>query len=201
LTTLFLFLAAAVVGGCTTGPVTSPSSVQSWVAHQGGITTPDNARQARVDQAAARLLSGRSDLRICVRVLANDCPCAYGWPNGNLFVTRGLVDRVTDDELTAALAHEMGHLLAGGNSHRGDHGNVVVSLHGVNQNLDAEQTADAIGVRLLVRQGLSAEPMVSMLRKVAESGTLSDERRAALEDRIALLEQSSSRTQSRLDTP
>ena len=193
-------LVVAVAAGCKTP--TASSSMDRWVAREGGVTSADADRQARVDRVAAQVLCGYYELRICVHVLANDVPCAYGWPNGNLFVTRGLVDRVTDDELAAALAHEMGHLLARGNAHRDGHDSVVVSLRGFNQNLDAEQLADAIGVRLLLRQGLPAEPMVSMLTKVSQSGTLSAERRAALGHRIALLESClQSRTQSRLDTP
>ena len=59
---------------------------------------------------------------------------AYGWRGGNLFLTRGLVDVMDDDELAAAVAHELGHLLGDGHVHS------MTSLRGCEQeyNLDSE---------------------------------------------------------------
>jgi predicted Zn-dependent protease len=180
-----LFLAMGIVG-CSAGP----SRVDQWVTRQGGVAI--DARQARVDAVASRLLRGRGELQVHVHILANDAPCAYGWPNGQLFVTRGLVDRVTDEELSAALAHEMGHLLSDGHTRN------VMSLRGCQENLDAEQRADAVGVEFMRLQGLPPQSMITMLKKVCESGTLSPACRDALDHRITLLE---SRIESRLDTP
>ena len=39
---------------------------------------------------------------------------AFAWPDGRIRVTRGLIDLLNDEELAAAVAHEIGHLLADG---------------------------------------------------------------------------------------
>ena len=106
---------------------------------------------------------------------------AYGWPDGNLFVTRGLVDRLSDRELAAAIAHEMGHLLNDGHLY------TVVSLRGCCVSPDAEARADAIGVRLLASRGIGRDAMTSMLNKVRASPDLPPSCGEAIGRRIELL--------------
>jgi predicted Zn-dependent protease len=116
---------------------------------------------------------------VYVRVLNSNSVGAFGWPDGDVFVTRGLVDLLNEPELTAALAHEMGHLLDGGFAH------AVVSLRGCSSDPDAEIRADAIGVRLLQQNGIPPGAMSSMLAKVCASAAVPSSRRAQMQSRIA----------------
>jgi predicted Zn-dependent protease len=118
---------------------------------------------------------------IRMSVLDSHTVGAYGWPNGNLFVTRGLVDLLSDCELAAAIAHEMGHLLNDGHLH------TVVSLRGCCVSPDAEARADAIGVRLLQESGIDPGTMVSMLSKVQLASGVSSSCQKAIGLRIELL--------------
>jgi len=116
-----------------------------------------------------------------VNVLDSDAVGAYGWPDGNLFVTRGLVDLVSDQELAAAIAHEMGHLLNDGHLH------TVVSLRGCCVSPDAEARADSIGVRLLDERGIGRGAMISMLNKVRSSPGVPPSCQQGIGRRIELL--------------
>jgi Zn-dependent protease with chaperone function len=91
------------------------------------------------------------------------------------------MDHLNDAELSAVIAHELGHLLTDGNLQ------TVASLKGCCVNPDREVRADAAGVALLRTQGLSADTMIHMLRKVEKYGSLPPNCRLAMEHRIALL--------------
>jgi Zn-dependent protease with chaperone function len=86
-----------------------------------------------------------------------------------------------DDELAAVIAHELGHLLSDGQLQ------TVASLKGCCVDPDREVRADAAGLALLHTQGLSARPMVSMLKKIEEYGSLPPACHLAMDRRIALL--------------
>ena len=138
---------------------------------------------ARLDRArsAYALLGSSTDKPVQVHVLDSDSVCAYGWPDGNLFVTRGLVDRLTDQELAAAIAHEMGHLLNDGHLH------TFVSLRGCCISPDIESRADSIGVRLLAEHGIGRGVMVSMLNKVRSSPGVPASCQRGIGQRVELL--------------
>lgn len=166
------------------GCATAADSMRSWVRHGGGVLV--DARAQRAQRALARLTGKSPDSRLSVQVLQTPIVCAYGWPTGHLFVTRGLVDRLDDDELAAALAHEMGHLL--------DHGALpmVASLRGCcNQNGDAEARADALGAGVLASRGIPTRAMVSMLAKVRACNDTNPPCREAIGHRIELLRDAS----------
>ena len=150
----------------------------AWVRDQGGV-----ARGARLDRArqACAILGLSADRAVRVHVLESDSIGAYGWPDGNLFVTRGLVDLLNDQELAAAAAHEMGHLLNDGHLH------TVVSLRGCCVSPDAEARADAIGVRLLAARGVGRAAMISMLNKVRRAPGASPVCQQGIARRIKLL--------------
>jgi Zn-dependent protease with chaperone function len=86
---------------------------------------------------------------------------AYSYPDGSIFITRGLVDRSTDDEIAAAVAHELGHLLGDG------HLRGLATLRGTDG--DAEARADAVGCEALVAQGIPPDAMARMLMMVARA--------------------------------
>jgi Zn-dependent protease with chaperone function len=98
-----------------------------------------------------------------IHVLDSNTVGAFGWPNGDLFLTRGLMELLNDDEVAAAIAHELGHLFSDGWLR------TMVSLRGCCTNPDREQRADAIGARLLEQRGIGRVAMISMLTKVRSS--------------------------------
>ena len=160
--------------GCS---ASGPSS--GWVQAHGGLVA--DCRQARAQAALARLVSGHPEIHAVVHVLNSDTIAAYSWPNGHIFVTAGLIDLAGPDELTAALAHEFGHLAADGHMH------VVASLRGCDRDRDVEVRADAVGMELLRLQGLSPDSMIQLLEKVQASAALPAPCHGAIGARIDLL--------------
>ncbi|HEY2584349.1 MAG TPA: M48 family metalloprotease [Tepidisphaeraceae bacterium] len=163
-------------GGCSS--VTPDQS--SWVAARGGLVSGD--RQSRAERALARLrpaLAGRVEVR--VDVLNMSTLAAYSWPDGRLFVSRGLVESLTEPELAAALAHELGHLCNDG------HLQTVFSLRGGWTNPDAEVRADATGAQILRANGIDAAAMQTMLAKVRVGLPDTPAGRKQIDRRLALL--------------
>jgi len=154
----------------------SAETESAWASAQGGVVRGD----PRV-QAACSLLGTSLKSAVHVHVLDSAIVCAYGWPDGNLFVTRGLVELLNDQELAAAIAHEMGHLLNDGHLH------TVVNLRGCCVSPDVEARADAIGVRLLNQRGIDCKAMISMLEKVKSSPGVPPSCQTAISHRIELL--------------
>jgi predicted Zn-dependent protease len=76
----------------------------------------ENARlQQMVDKLVNRLVaaSERPDLKYKVTILNSPAINAFALPNGQLYVTRGLIALANDEaELSSVLAHEMGHVIA-----------------------------------------------------------------------------------------
>ena len=118
---------------------------------------------------------------VSVHVLNSDIVGANSWPDGNIFVTRALVDLLDKDELAAAMAHELGHLLNDG------HLQGVASLRGTCSSPDAEVRADATGYEVLRMQTINPHAMVSMLRKVKSGIPASSPCQRGLAARIDLL--------------
>lgn len=154
--------------------------MEGWVAELGGID-PAAGCQARLDRAVAVIADTCDGLPIRAAVLASDAPGAFSWPGGRVFVTRGLIELLDDQELVAAVDHELGHLLGDRSS------GSIVALNGAADD-QAEPRADRIGVGLLERQGLPPELMRRMLTKVSGSSALPLIYRAPLEHRIELLQ-------------
>lgn len=169
----FVILLTLFTVGCG-----NAASELAWVRSQGGVVGDSRLNRA---QAACALLGSSTDRTLQVHVLDSASVGAYGWPNGNLFVTRGLVDMLTDDELAATIADELGHLLNDGHLH------TVVSLRGCCVNADNEARADSIGVRLLAEHGIGCEAMTSMLIKVRSSAAVSPLCQRRIGQRIELL--------------
>src|SRR6201999_3978731 len=84
------------------------------LASYGGVY--ENAKiQAMIEQTVSRLVaaSERPDLKYQVTILNSSAINAFALPNGQLYVTRGLIALANDDsELASVLAHEMGHVIA-----------------------------------------------------------------------------------------
>jgi predicted Zn-dependent protease len=135
----------------------------------------------RVEAAARRLApEGRGRIER-VLVAAHDQVGAWSWPDGTAVLTRRLVEELTDDEITAVLAHEAGHLALDGTPE-------PVSLAGGSRSTAAEEAADRAGAAILATRGLDAAAMPRMLRRVAQmAGRDSAAGRIALR-RAAILE-------------
>jgi predicted Zn-dependent protease len=84
------------------------------LASYGGVY--ENARlQEMIEKTVDRLVaaSERPDLKYKVTILNSPAINAFALPNGQLYVTRGLVALANDKaELASVLAHEMGHVIA-----------------------------------------------------------------------------------------
>jgi Zn-dependent protease with chaperone function len=143
-----------------------------------GLLPSEEARVQRVVGTLSPQLQGR---QVRVSVAPTAAPGAYAWPDGRVVLTRGLVRLLDDDELAAAVAHELGHLLADGHLH------AAAALSGAGPATDVERRADSVGAALLGLTGYPADAMPRMLEKVAASPGTSNECRARLRDRIVCL--------------
>ncbi len=75
----------------------------------------DKALNAQISKIVARLIaaSERPDLRYKVHILNSPAVNAFALPNGQLYVTRGLIALANDtSELASVLSHEMAHVIA-----------------------------------------------------------------------------------------
>jgi Zn-dependent protease with chaperone function len=130
----------------------------------------DAARADRIARASERVVP--ASLRggfLDVGLSSRDELGAWSWPDGRIRVSRSLVDLLDDEELAAAIAHELGHLLAGG-----ELPDVAAALGGTEWSSDdsaPETQADWIGCRLLAARGESPEALVRMLAKVSVVAT------------------------------
>jgi Peptidase family M48 len=122
-------------------------------------------------------------------------PQAHGWKDGRIAVSMGLLQLLDDDELAAALAHEIGHLIADGRVQ------TQFGLDGCRRDPDAECAADAIGSRLLLASGIPADAMVGMLAKVRDAQALGSPCRTAMSRRIARLQEAMQDAKVRIPSP
>ena len=182
-------MAMGMTGGCGSalqGRSPGGASIDRWVQRFGGV---DEGAAARVRQACQPVLRwvkdqpGFKGQPVSLFVLASDFPSAYAWPHGEIFVTRGLAALLTDNELAAAVAHELGHLIDGGQDEGVGLGGLrrgawgfwgrttpkPQTLDGDEQWVDIECRADAAGVKILTDAGLAPTAMTSMLKKLREA--------------------------------
>jgi len=147
---------------------------EKWAMRQGGSAS--RYHQARA-QAALNALHHNSE-SVRAFVLESGDVGAYAWPDGSMFLTSALVEMLEPQELTAVLAHELGHLcnnrVFGGTS----------ALIGKATHLDDESRADEFACDLLRRSGFAPHDLASALQKVRAAAGLSDQQRQSLLDRI-----------------
>jgi hypothetical protein len=154
-----------------------PASVRVDRANIGRDDSRIEARR-RLDRLGRSLAQGIPALeRTTFRVSARDDLGAWAWRGGGIEVSRPLMDLLDDAELSAALAHELGHLL--------ERSSVGAALAGGANDDGIERAADRRGCWLLSRQGIRPASMASMLAKVAARRP---EARAPLEQRIQALD-------------
>jgi predicted Zn-dependent protease len=176
------------------------------LASYGG--TYDSARvQAEIENIVDRLVaaSERPDLKYQVTVLNSPAINAFALPNGQLYITRGLIALASDKaELASVLAHEMGHVIARHAAIREEQAKqAAVIAHVVNDVLSDPQTgalalakakltiaafsraqefeADGIGVGMSARAGFDpfgASRILTGMQRNAEVKTASTDPRA-----------------------
>jgi predicted Zn-dependent protease len=152
-----------LVGGCATPPARLPAE-----------KTLESVMVARLTAG----LGGRS-VRLAVGNSAR--PAAYSWPDGRVLVTRGLLRLLDEEQVAAAVAHELGHLVVGG------HVSTPAALGGATAVRDVESRADAAGRELLRVAGYDPGAMARMLQTVAASPDTGRACRARLLDRVERL--------------
>ena len=173
-----LLIATLVIPGCTLPTGQLPPNVHRWVTAQGGLANEATAdRVSRVCDPFLRLVEGRP---VRVFVLESDTVAAYAWTRSSVYVRRGLADLATDDELAAAIAHELGHLVIDG------HLSSPLALTGSSDD-DAELRADRWGCCLLEQCGVPPTAMRTLLEKVKVAHATNDSCRAGLDVRIRSL--------------
>jgi len=121
-----------------------------------------------------------NDHPIQLHVLQNEGVVAYSWPSGDVFLSAGLVNIATDDEIAAAIAHELGHLL------NDAPGRDALSLRGGGCSLEIEANADVTGAELLAKTRHSATSLETLLLKVRAASN-SVECRSEISERIKRL--------------
>lgn len=154
----FSIVLAVLCGGCA-----ASGDHRMWASQYGGVQAGTTA--ARVEAIAQRLQVGLAGLQVQSRVLRTDLISAFSFPDGSIYLTHGLVERASDEELAAAIAHELGHLLIDG------HVRGPAALRGNDRRLDTEAEADALGCRILETHGIAYTAMARMLQLVAADRT------------------------------
>ena len=124
-----------MVAGVARARPPSQVALERFVRSHGGRA--GGADQARAEQVLIPLRALPGLAHLTVTVLASPTFAAFAWPSGALLVTTGLVERVTDGELAAALAHEAAHLLL----HEGP---TTTALSGQEPEGELESRADAL---------------------------------------------------------
>lgn len=116
------------------------------------------------DAARLRCVANRLKITPAVRcqVLDVDEPGAFAWRDRKIGITRGLIRICSDDEIAAAIAHEVGHLVHDG------HLPAPAALRGDvrDPHADQEASADAMGVKILRASGLNPDAMPTLLAKL-----------------------------------
>lgn len=112
---------------------------------------PDPAVQQRVQTIGQRLIAvaGDKDFRFSFKVLASEEINAFALPGGPIYVFRGLMDKIGDDEdmLAGVLAHEMAHVNRRHANKQYTEGlwrGIVISLATRGSVRDAAEIADAL---------------------------------------------------------
>jgi Zn-dependent protease with chaperone function len=175
-----IFLGVLVLSaGCASTSAVGGAAPR-WISEHGGVCELSD-QSARLDTIAIQY-SALLRRPIAVHVLENDVLAAWAWPSGDIYVTRGLVSRMSDAELAAVIGHELGHLLDGG------HFQTTMAVFGRSPaDQDIEAAADARSIQILSQLGIPTSAMRTALVKVRDSQPPAAGCRAQLEHRIALL--------------
>lgn len=170
---LGMLVAALLLAGCAGGGALSSSERTALVREArldlvtrfGGIYE-NRAVQAYVEDVGRRVAQAAEPSgRYTFTVLDSDSPNAMALPSGDVYVTRGLLVLANSEaELAAAVAHEIGHVVARHADQR-----LARALAGEEVEAwshDQEYEADIAGIHTLVKAGYDPRGMVSFLRSL-----------------------------------
>ena len=173
--------------GCAAGAGSGTTEPRDeWASRRGGVTR--DARLARLRAAAAPVVT-QAALARPVRLAVLDTPRvgAYSFPDGRIFVSRGLADLLAGDDeaLAAAVAHELGHLYRPADQAQALGG--ATSRAGPAAGEPDEFRADATACALLRAAGLDPGALADVLRKVADSPDTTPDQDRRIGERIRRL--------------
>jgi Zn-dependent protease with chaperone function len=144
--------------GCSVVPAPVPDAPAAWVADHGGPAATTLSPGALTALRCLEGAGGRPFERLLVAAEAR--VGAWSWPDRTVVVTQKLVESLDDEELSAAVAHEMAHLELGAEPR-------PAALAGRSGKAAVEVAADRRGAALLAASGLDPTAMPRMLRRVA----------------------------------
>ena len=125
-----LLALSLIAGGCSTNPVTGKSEMILISENQElamgreaapafekefGGKVPNAALQAYVSEVGMKVaaVSDRKNMEYEYTLVSHKTPNAFALPGGKIFITAGLMSRMTSErELAAVLGHETGHVAA-----------------------------------------------------------------------------------------
>jgi predicted Zn-dependent protease len=112
-TGLALALAGLLASGCALGPVSDRSSPQTGQRSESGpalerVTAQDAARLRRVIEPLVRA-ADKPPAQVKIGIMSDKSINAANAGGGEFYVTRGLLDRASDEQLLAIMAHEVAH--------------------------------------------------------------------------------------------
>lgn len=128
----------------------------------GGVAASP-AAHARLERVGSRVARGPSTSAPWqFRLLCSDKPNAFALPANRVYLTRGLYDRIGNDDalLAAAIAHEMAHLQA--------RDCFKPSCRSPEEGLGREQSADRQAVAYLREAGYPADSLPRLLQLIAD---------------------------------
>ena len=171
---------AAVLSLCGLGCAAGNNGGGLGLARAPGAQASERAIAANRATAALQRLGNAYQGPACVRVSDSEKPAAFSWSDGTICLTKGLIRLLDDDEISAVLAHELGHL-----AHADSADQTRFSLGGTRT--EDEQRADAVGIMLLRASGIAPTSLARALAKVRDARQTEPELKEAITARIALL--------------
>ncbi|KPK41129.1 MAG: hypothetical protein AMJ78_06310 [Omnitrophica WOR_2 bacterium SM23_29] len=206
---LTLLIAPVLLSGCATtyNPATSKEEfimigtqeevaigqqVARQIEHRFRLSD-DLAQIQRVNKVGNRIASvcDRRDLQYYFKAIKNKDINALSTPGGYVYVNTGLLDKATDDELAAVVAHEIGHIaarhavkamqadmaysvIAGlifsrvGSREIQRGANIAMNLIMLGYSREDEFEADKLGVKYTYYAGFDPNGMITFLEKLKQ---------------------------------
>lgn len=156
---------------------------------------PDPIMTERVNAIGQKIasVSDRKEVRYAFRVIDKDEINAFALPGGYVFIFKGLVDKVSnDDELAAVIAHEISHVVARHSIKRLQGGvgynilRILMAVTGagsqdagridvafgqliMSYSREDEALADKLAIKYLKEAGYDPWAVVSILKKLQEA--------------------------------
>jgi predicted Zn-dependent protease len=182
---LTLFIAACLLPACSVNPGGYSSRAARSVARDHGGATDNPQLEATADRLLEDLctrLGPKVPIHPRITVLASDEPAAFAAEPRDVFVSEGLLKVASCDEVRAAIAHELGHLM------ESDGAGAASALAGETHLACPEARADRSAVHFLNEAGYECDAMRRLLLRLTTDPSIDEPLRDQLLHRVALLE-------------